>query len=319
MAEIITLFDKYSKNYNFLISHISEFRKISNKCINGEEFYVCPLSRRIYAKSLLFKKNGKELTKEHVPPKSLGGKEVCLTAKDYNNKSTSIDICVKERTDRIVANKLGKPQIYKGRIDGKYKLDVWIDKEKPNIYFKQMTNNPKLEEFAKETFTKNAGKFELTLQLKGETVNTCVKKGYLKILYLLSFSTFGYAFLYNTKGIANPIIKIISDTINSKDHDIKLPYVFEFDYDDELDGFNFVLNKNGEVALFICVRIGGFNKVMGIFPGPNETNQDFYLNFINNDDYYIMKMNPDNNLDLSIMHGALYYWGIWTLLPKEFD
>lgn len=319
MAELITLFDKFSKNYNFLIPHIYEFRKISNKCPIGEEFYVCPLSRRIYAKSLLHNKNGRELTKEHVPPKSLGGKEVCLTAKDFNNQSTAIDICVKERTDRIVADKMGNPQVYKARIDGKYKLDVFIDKEKPNIWFKQMTHNPRLEEFAKDTFTKNASKFEFTLLLKEETVTNCVKKGYLKILYLLSFSTFGYSFLYNSKGHSNPIIKYISDIISSKDDDINVHYVHEFDYDNEFDGFNFVLNKNGKVALFVCITINGYNKVLGILPGPNETNKDFHLDFIKNDDYYIIKLDPDSNLDLSSMDGALYYWGMWQMLPKEFE
>jgi hypothetical protein len=316
MAQLITICDKFSKNFKFLSPYIYDFNRVTNICPNGEEFYVCPLSRRVYAKSLLDKKTGRELTREHVPPESLGGKDICLTAKDINNSSTYIDICVKERTDRIVAYKLGKPQIYKGKLDDKFNIEMEFDAEKSHVTFKNK-KNARLDEIYLEKFEQQEGEISFSAQLKGESLTNSIRKGYLKILYLITFSKFGNTFLYNTHGKFNPVIKYIIDLITSKDDDVDIPYVYEYDYDDALEGFNTIVNKEGKFSLFVCIRISEFNKILGILPWPDEANKEFHFDFIKDEEYFTHNMKIDS-LELGSVEGALYYWGIWRKLPTSF-
>ena len=81
------------------------------KCGIEEECYACPICGTAFGKSSIY--TG-ELTEEHVPPKSIGGKAVLLTCKECNSfAGHSFEFAAKDRTqlERKVKGLFG-------RIDG---------------------------------------------------------------------------------------------------------------------------------------------------------------------------------------------------------
>lgn len=75
------LFTRYVADLQNTLSKYS--LKITSKgYIGGQEYYLCPIALTLHARDDI--KTG-QLTIDHVPPKSLGGKPLILTNKEINN------------------------------------------------------------------------------------------------------------------------------------------------------------------------------------------------------------------------------------------
>lgn len=312
MNKTTSLFDKYSQNLKILAPYINKFKYVIERVPKNEGLYYCPLSLRFYAKSLLNKTNGRELTLEHVPPKTLGGKSICLTAKDVNNKSGKIDNCILERHRILLANKNKSVKTFKAKIENRHNVELVMDQfsDQLKLWFKSDGKNLKLNEFM-SMLNEPPGSFNVTINFGEDTLSLNGIRGYLKCLYLVAFSTFGYSLLFNTNGIINPIYKHIIELINSRDNNQEIPFVFEWDFPKELQKFNFVEDNENHKALLVCIRINGFG-VAAIFPSPNETDLNYHNHFHPSLGKELNLLHLfDEDINLNTYDGALCFWNIW--------
>lgn len=78
------IFDEFSNNFKEVKQELKD-RNIFIKNGNNDDIYICPLCLKFFDKESLNKDSSSLLTIEHSPPKSIGGKPVCLTCKECNS------------------------------------------------------------------------------------------------------------------------------------------------------------------------------------------------------------------------------------------
>lgn len=154
--------------------------------------YVCPLCLRLF-------RNLTDLSLEHVPPKSRGGKPICLTCK-YCNSTAGHTI------DVAVQRDLSLKQFLKRGGDGvrsKLKIDsidlnvvVRRDSKGVHITIPDGINPPEAVAASKPAFDKairNGLKFTLSKSVRVRKHDVDV--GYLKSAYLAAFAKLGYRWI----------------------------------------------------------------------------------------------------------------------------
>tara|TARA_Y100000310_G_scaffold330686_1_gene402760 strand:+ start:631 stop:1545 length:915 start_codon:yes stop_codon:yes gene_type:complete len=172
------------------------------KC--SSEAYCCPICGGF--------KSIDELTLEHVPPKSMGGKEIILTCKACNNEAGSnIDLNIANQQNMIriskslASQKFNKPERAKVNIGGT-EIKVEINKEsddKPlNISILGKCNNPddieKVKKYTRE-FAESGGSFSFKLQStdRYNYNERLAKIGHLKTAFLVTVAALGYTFAFS--------------------------------------------------------------------------------------------------------------------------
>jgi len=159
--------------------------KIASRQMLG---YVCPICLRSF-------KDLRELTEEHVPPKSIGGKVLCLTCRECNcTAGYSVDTQLQR--ERLSQGFLGKDgQIRRAKLivhDLEINVHVKRDEKGNEIKILGSDNNPKDIEKLPEKIQSNKG-FNLrdTVSYSRRTADI----GYLKTAYLAAFAKFGYSYI----------------------------------------------------------------------------------------------------------------------------
>lgn len=170
--------------------------------LTGKSVYCCPICGEIKEKS--------ELTLEHAPPRSMGGKEIILTCDICNNTAGS-------KIDAQVANQQNQLRLIKGfakrSFDQNERLKLQVDDIRLNVELSKSdddsgklnfkilgdTNNPEhieqMREHAREAA--NAGKgYKFNIQTVGRYNfhKPLADIGHLKTAFLVSTAALGYAF-----------------------------------------------------------------------------------------------------------------------------
>lgn len=198
---------------------------------DGVEFhmadaYICPLCLHAYAIG------NTELTLEHVPPESVGGKPILITCKDCNsNRGADIDVCLMNELEIVYnLNHLDTiPQKTRLAINGvEINAQTTFNKtEGFKFIITSDNNNPiEFEEFMTEAKNVKDG-----YEIKVAANITNRKRDYdlasmalLKSAYLMAFHELGYMYVLSAntnivrKQIQNPKKDVIGHTfiINSK-------------------------------------------------------------------------------------------------------
>lgn len=159
--------------------------------VDEEPGYICPTCLRIV-------RYVAELSKEHVPPRSLGGQVLCLTCKSCNNESGhTIDAAMHERADMS--------QIMRKGTSSKY-VQLKIDDATVNASITRTGmhadfvvspdhNDPvKTREFMSKTPHLGQGK-KLQVWYRNEHSERRALVGYLRAAYLYLFAKLGYAYI----------------------------------------------------------------------------------------------------------------------------
>ena len=208
MPNFNTLFSKYSHNLSLL-------RELG--CIDNDAEFICPICLQTFTN-----KDIDILSMEDAPPESLGGKKICITCKNCNNKcGHNIDnylfnhINSYERS-QMLPDTSGKiallahgQEIFgsiKNKINGRATIRVPMTNK---------GNNPiKAQNFV------NSHRYMDTIQIRNvypEQDSFKAKVAMLKTAYIILFSKYGYAFLLNKSydiirsQIQNPNKKIIDN------------------------------------------------------------------------------------------------------------
>lgn len=192
------LFDLYSRNLDEVLNLIPNLKR------SGERLYMCPLCRVLFSENCLNPKIANPLTIEHIPPESVGGKEVVLTCKKCNNNHGSkFDSHLMEKLNfkKIALLKPGTK-----RKNVKYKIDDEIfsngnlfvdDSGKLNFVLDESRTNPKYHEDIIEIVTGKRGDAKVEFSTLTYNENRA-KISILRAAYLKAFKELGYAFIFNS-------------------------------------------------------------------------------------------------------------------------
>lgn len=214
------IFDHYSKDLSTVLSQWKmKIRKPGSK---DTAVYLCPISLKIFGKSSLI---NQELTLEHVPPRSLGGKGLVLTAKDINSKDGS-------GNDKSMLQHIETRYFIEGQgalpislSSAKYgikglKMDFSMDKRNKLFNFSAPGNNIAVLD--------KMGVFEnwdgIELKISGKAFHKPNKFALLKCAYLLAFHRLRYQLILGPKLLINPAFRKIANVL-SGDTTIDVPIV----------------------------------------------------------------------------------------------
>lgn len=151
--------------------------------------YVCPLCLELF-------EDPEDLSLEHVPPASIGGKAICLTCRVCNSQSGhSVDAALHwESRIRGFFVRGGRTERAQLLIDEvKLNVDFARDEKGIHIVVPPKQNPPDIETRFREAMEQAVpdGK-EMTISKSARYPQQSADTGYLKAAYLAAFSKFGY-------------------------------------------------------------------------------------------------------------------------------
>ena len=126
MQKSTSLFDSFSSNLEKVLFRLNVKLNI-DKFDESDRLYLCPVSLKVYSHKSLSEDSLDKLTVEHVPPKCVGGKGICLTAKDFNNKASDLDFALKQLVDIHGFYNLGLPLNTTANIDDLQRFYLRMD------------------------------------------------------------------------------------------------------------------------------------------------------------------------------------------------
>ncbi|MFA3791086.1 HNH endonuclease [Aliiglaciecola sp. SL4] len=179
-------------------SNLEQILKCSSKA------YCCPICGTF--------KSIDELTLEHAPPKSMGGKEIILTCKVCNNDAGSkidLNIAHQQNMNRILKSlasqkfqQTERAKINIGGMDIKVELNKESDDTPLNISILGNCNNPhdiqKVKDYTR-VVAESGGSFSFKLQStdRYNYNERLAKIGHLKTAFLISVAALGYTFAFS--------------------------------------------------------------------------------------------------------------------------
>lgn len=170
-----------------------------------EEIYLCPIC------SIGFKREHLEsriLTLEHVPPKSQGGKEICLTCHSCNStagRTVDVEANYRERSNALLEAMAGVKDQYEGYvyliINGeKVLVNLEVLHKNLNVQLLEELNDPELLQAVNELLPSISEKgTEITFQVKRGFHRRRARVSDLRSAYLLAFCALGYTYAFHPR------------------------------------------------------------------------------------------------------------------------
>lgn len=187
--------------------------------------YVCPICLNVFDTSSI--SSDGPLSLEHVPPESVGGKEIVLTCKRCNNDAgASIDAAIDKRAQfNQFASALAGKATFRGRVRltmGRVttNIDAEIADKKVNMVVPRKINNPKKRrdlfchmDYVYKNDKWDGEKFQIQPLVFVNFRKALV--GDLKTAYLAAFASLGYRYIWHNslnpvrEQLANPERQVI--------------------------------------------------------------------------------------------------------------
>lgn len=254
--------------------------------LNSINEYICPICLKIFNK-----KDIDLLSKEHVPPESVGGKIICLTCIPCNTKfGSKIEGSISDYFKSIEFDDIffsSDNNVTKRKTKINKSISSSIEKNNGNIIIKidEKNSNPfEVKNFFNQL--KKTGYSELKFKNPHPINSDKINLSLLKSAYLYFFSNIGYNSLMWSS------FKLIRDQINN-------PTI------DQINGFNFIINQNFEdsdlgisiiikdninYGYLVVLRIN--NENVGIaLPYRDDDNLSLYKLIFNDKIRFIRKIN----------------------------
>ena len=190
------------------------------------DHYACPLCLRVFGRDQL-----DQLSEEHVPPRSLGGKALVLTCKKCNNEGgAKVDAHAarQQKAERIVARQDKGPSRARVSIGGvSAVVDVRTDAgilvaHRPDLNH-PATGNRLIMEFVDAIRNRQIPPITLNYNLGGTLDLHQAGVSWLRAAYLAVFAALGYSFIL--RPVFNPIRRQIlyPQELHIQRHTIFLP------------------------------------------------------------------------------------------------
>lgn len=278
------IFGVFSKNLSLTFQKFGITLTLGNEAVK-EALYLCPISMECHTLESLKQGN---LTIEHVPPASLGGKALLLTSKVVNSKDGhTSDKKLLKFFEALNFN------INNGEIDVKISsenLDLKGIKAKFSI---SADSIPKISLNVPHKNIKvldNRGLFKLwngvKFDLKWQQQKTIDTKALLKCAYLTAFNVLGYEMLFNYRGLKVDTYGKLLDYLNDlNSSSVDFPIVYKNEHapiaSSSVGVVNFpLIYKSMFVNLTFTLKCHDFNYVV-FLPHPDETSLNSLCNLNN--------------------------------------
>jgi hypothetical protein len=280
-SRVERLFDFYSKNLNAVKRHPRVHVELEGDGIDENDMFICPLCFKAFPREAV---RSKDITLEHIPPDSLGGKARTLTCRACNNwAGHELDSqLVKEQNIRDffsdVPGSSMEAKLQLEELSDEISLPVTVNvdgEERPgyDIIGQPERTNPKHIEKVVQSFESGVSGIKLSFYLYRRNRPEVAR---LRIAYLWAFSVFGYGYV-----LLNPHLGFVRFQIqNPKDKKLgtwELPGV---DIPDLALGIN-VVTEPKELASFLVVfdlssPLGTTTRHAVMLPGFGEPGTDIY-------------------------------------------
>lgn len=283
----INLFNRFESNLqNTLNKHSLSIK--ANDVVLSQGCYLCPISLKLFSSDSL---KNQTLTIEHVPPKSLGGKEMVLVDKEINNKdghSADKDLLLFFQTKTFLEHggeleaKISAEMLDMHGVTAQFALkrDAQLESGEAKIQVTTSAKNIKAMEY-KGMFSNWDG---LSFKVSGKMSKKLNTKLMLKCAYLTAFSRIGYDLLFGKRGYKNGTYGVLIQALNNLDENV-FP-IIAFDYHAPLEKSDVgVINEPKDYrSLFVNLSFkldDHVYKYVIFLPHPDEENLDC-LNRIKN-------------------------------------
>ncbi len=259
------LFNQYSKNLELVSDKIIDQDRIIKS-------YICPICLKLFT-------SWKDLTIEHIPPKSVGWKKRVLTCKSCNNtQGGQLD----SQLPLVLNNKAffkKKPNtsidttfhLAGYRSDGVTKIS---SSGELNFHFDSSRTSPKNNKLIKGLLVSN-NSFAINAKLKlgnrGKAILSIIRSG-----YLWAFADLGYAFLFN------PNLNSYRNMILRNDYNSFLKgAVIIGDFNKTFEGVNIITDDTYKSWLIIFeVITPHHSELVGVnLPGSNSNSNNKVTSF----------------------------------------
>lgn len=302
------LFDKFNNN----LEHIKKLLGINFQ--DDGKSYICPLCFKLFNREGLNQIYDDQLTLEHSPPESLGGRIVALTAQNLNSESGhSLDSNLKN----FIALKDFKTG--SGSLTTKFKINKQINikgeisKSDPQFWFKPSSMHrgaKKAIELMKE------GEFNIDFKLPNFSRPDV---GLLRTAYLIAFGEVGYSLLFGgTKFINQGMVKVREQLNNPQQKIIKNIPILQEDFPSEFIGVNIVYEPKEFRSIFVTFDLSLNSRYrFGVFlPGPDNYGFSAFDELRKFDKKRInLKLHKiRENLDLNTYEDSIEYFKVWEAL-----
>jgi hypothetical protein len=265
------MFDELSENWQLVRSRLGDELVVEPDFNDG---FVCPICFKLFSRDQIA-----ALSREHVPPKRLGGEPITLTCRLCNNVAGyELEHHLLKKADFDAFNAGPSERTLRGQatVNKNTTLPIsflWTDQNTWGLVppDEVIRNNPKqIDQFTRQI---NAPQPSIDLSLPGWNLKKA-DISILKAAYLIAFSNLGYIFALN------PNIHQLRQQILEPDQPIwtEKSYV-EINFPDEMSGIN-ILTHPRELRSFLVVFDtvkDGYTHRYGVFlPGYSEPGLDIY-------------------------------------------
>lgn len=241
------IFDIYTQNWFQITQHPKI--KISKE-FERSDLFVCPLCFDGFTVEELENKN---ITIEHVPPSSLGGKSVTLTCKSCNNAhGSSLEAPLHREISNLsfafeITGATKNMRATFNTLSNSIGMNVTIDEDRKYVMLPVAKQSDSRVMQQMHDIFMNAKLDTVNLQYKTES-RTAIHGAFLRIAYLLAFRQLGYGFLINQNLV--PVREQL------KDHGRKVipttGIFIDFPWTDEFLGIN-IVKKPDELKSYLIV------------------------------------------------------------------
>jgi len=244
--------------FNLFSKNLDHVLKAHNLAIQIEpqlevERYICPIGFSIHSIEGLSDEFDDQLTIEHAPPKSVGGKACCLVRRDINNASGHLadkllfeflkGMCFKSGEAGILSKlMLGLPRLKSPRA-----IFIYDEKKGLQFYLKgiDLINQMDVSQLS-EGF-----QFKFEFQIQG--MNLEIKCLLLKIAYLKAFKALGYGLLFNGQGKNIQFERVREQILNPSEE--KIPILFNLKKEAALDGVAIITEPIEVAAILVGFKL----------------------------------------------------------------
>ena len=219
-----TIFKNFSANLKKTLAE-NKLALRSDLAEIPDKLYLCPISFNYFPEETI---ESGDLTLEHVPPGSLGGKGKVLTCKLINNSDgqssdkrflSYFKGLIFEKYQGTVPAKISSTELQFHGITSELSIGL---NGKPKFQFVTSKNNFKALEHKKLFEVWDGTKFNVTWRVQKQID----KRTLLKCAYLTAFSKIGYHLLFSEKGYRNNTYGIIAKILRSEEMTEECPIPF---------------------------------------------------------------------------------------------
>jgi hypothetical protein len=270
------IFDLYSQNLEMIINQDGLPISLPFPA------YICPLCKGVFPKDAIMSHDKEsELTVEHIPPKSVGSKEIVLTCKNCNNTHGSkLDshLSGKLKGGKFLSMTPGEEIQAEFEVNGNIPARGYIkisNSGSVEVFFDGKRTNQKYEKQLIDFVTSDSNKKKLKMTFTTHN-RRLAKLSILRSAYLWAFCRLGYAFIFS-KG-AERIRQLIENHQEAND----IPMVLENGVGDSLLGMHIVLAPKELRGYLIGMKIneGNFSQNIAVFLPGAYLNDSIFFDYI---------------------------------------